>query len=433
MPHLTRLIGLLVLGGVLSAASFAQGTDGEIDDAKALATALQLEKQIVDVVAKVRAAYVMIGGGSGVLISADGWMLTNNHVIGRTRKFKVRIPDGRTFDAVVTGTDQLGDLAVLKLQNAKDLPHLAIGDSDTLRPGQRVIAVGNPWMAGRADGQPTVSMGVVSAIHVFRQNYSDAIQTDAPINPGNSGGPLITMDGKLIGINGQVRVRFGTDRVNTGAGYAIPANQIKRFLEKMKTAGGRDVGHGQLAGVSLSQAYYDGDGVQVQRVAAGSPAEKAGLKAGDRIIAAGGLKASGFYRLLGIVGTYPAGSELPLTVRRGEEEHSLKVMLSPRRITRAPTGGGNPNAPFLGIQIDQDHAGPGVKVAAVIEGGAAKDAGVKPGDVILEADGTKLTGGARQLVVLISRKKVGDKLRLKIQRDLDTLEIEATLRRRGNN
>ena len=134
-------------------------------------------------------AYVFIGGGSGVLISADGLMLTNHHVAGASRRWQVRVGT-QLYQADVLGSDPRGDIMLLQLRAARDLPFIAFADSDALVVGQRVIALGNPFGTAEATGEPTVTTGIISALHRFQGSYSDAIQTDAPINPGNSGGPL---------------------------------------------------------------------------------------------------------------------------------------------------------------------------------------------------------------------------------------------------
>lgn len=207
---------------------------GAEDDA--LKAALRLEKLIESTAARVVPAFVFVGGGSGVLISSDGWFLTNHHVAGERPDWQVTLPGGFIYKAEVVGYDVSGDICLCKIKNAKDLPYVELGDSDVIRPGEGVIAVGNPFMLGSMDFQPTVSFGVVSAMHRFQQNYADAIQTDAAVNPGNSGGPLFTIDGKLIGINGRIDTRF-RNRVNTGIGLAIPINQIKNFMRVLKKGG----------------------------------------------------------------------------------------------------------------------------------------------------------------------------------------------------
>jgi len=421
------LIALLVVCLPLGLA--ADNTDEAPKKEQALKTALAIQAQLTKLVARVRPAYVMIGGGSGVLISADGYMLTNHHVAGRKKKWTVTLPSRKRYVADVVGKDSRGDLCLLKFRNAKNLPFVPLGDSDALRHGQWVVAIGNPWMVGRADNQPTVSVGIVSATHVYRGNYTDAIQTDAAINPGNSGGPLINMAGELVGINGQVAVRWGTDRINSGIGFAIPSNQIKNFMAKMKAAKGGDVPHGTLAGVRLDGTYHNGTGAKVTSVDSKSGAFAGGLRGGDRIVEVEGLKISGRSRLLGVIGTYPAGTKLRLKVARGEGLHSVTVALSTRKSVRATSRTRNPNAPFLGITISQSYQGAGVEVDSVTPGTAAEKADIKPGDIITHFNGVKVRDSSH-LIQLISKKKIGDNVKVQVTRGLDILKLSATLGRR---
>jgi len=202
-----------------------------------------LEKKVQETGRKVSDAFVFIGGGSAVLISPDGWFLTNHHVGGTMDKgTTVWLSDGRSFRAKLVCTDPVGDLALFKLQDVKEkLPHVEFGDSDALEVGQYVVAVGNPFGLATTPAPdrrryPSVSLGVVSARHRYQQNYGDCIQTDAAVNPGNSGGPLVTLDGRLVGINGRIATRY-MNRVNSGVGFAIAANQVKRFLPEMMEGG----------------------------------------------------------------------------------------------------------------------------------------------------------------------------------------------------
>ena len=182
---------------------------------------------VAELVAATVPAFVFIAGGSGVLISADGLALTNSHVIGKQRAFNVRLGDGRSFKANVLGHHAFGDLALLQLEGGNDLPFLPLGDSDALQTGEFCMAIGNPLALGLLDQQPTISAGVISAKNRLSGNYADGLVTDASINPGNSGGPLINARGELIGINGQMQTRMGL-RSNTGLGFAIPVNRVKR-------------------------------------------------------------------------------------------------------------------------------------------------------------------------------------------------------------
>ncbi|HDN85752.1 MAG TPA: trypsin-like serine protease, partial [Candidatus Omnitrophica bacterium] len=177
-----------------------------------------------------------IGLGSGVIIDKDGYILTNEHVIQGAEEIKVRLPDGREFKAEVKGVDKRSDLAVIKI-NAHNLPVAELGDSDNLKIGQWVVAIGNPFGFAIESPQPTVTVGVISALHRYlprigkrERFYDDLIQTDAAINPGNSGGPLVDLNGKVIGINVAIITTSGGYE---GIGFAIPINRAKRILGKL--------------------------------------------------------------------------------------------------------------------------------------------------------------------------------------------------------
>lgn len=310
------------------------GAEGSGDSSSA-----QLEAKVRETVERVRPAFVFIDGGSGVVISPDGYMLTNYHVAGKLPQWTVKLSGGKQFKADVVGKDAYGDICLLKLKDAKDLPFAEFGNSDTLETGEYVIAIGNPFMIGNADFQPTVTLGVVSAIHRFQTNYSDAIQTDASINPGNSGGPLFDLEGKLLGINGQIVFRYG-NKVNTGVGFSIPAAQINRFLPKMKSAGGGDVHHGQINGIVFSPDWTDGKGALLKEVQKGSTAEKAGFAAGDLIVRVESYPVRNSHRAIGFILTWPEGATINVTVKRGEEEKTFNVVLD--RNTLPPPNYGPP-------------------------------------------------------------------------------------------
>ncbi|OHB74229.1 MAG: hypothetical protein A2Z34_00480 [Planctomycetes bacterium RBG_16_59_8] len=296
----------------------------------------ELEAKIRQIEEKSSPAFVFIGGGSGVVISPDGYMLTNHHVAGKSQTWQVFLGGGRRFMADMVGKDPFGDICLLKLRGAKDLPFVEFGDSDSLEMGEYVVAIGNPFMLGRSDYQPTVTVGVVSAIHRFQTNYSDAIQTDASINPGNSGGPLVDFQGKLLGINGQIMFRHG-NKVNTGVGFAIPVSQIRRFLPALKKANGGEVNHGQILGLVFSSDWPDGKGAPVQEVQKGTTAEKAGFQAGDWIVKVGPYSVVNPRRARGLLLTWPAGSAVKVVVRRGSEEKELTVTLDEWKVTPPAT------------------------------------------------------------------------------------------------
>ena len=217
------------------------------------------EKKRIAVVEKVRPAVVAIfgpggqGGGSGVLISKDGYCLTNFHVVGGSGPtMKCGLPDCILYDAVLVGLDKVGDVALIKLlpqKEGKEFPFAPLGDSDKTQAGDWSLAMGNPFLLA-TDFTPTVTFGLVSGVHRYQYpegkgllEYTDCIQMDTSINPGNSGGPLFNMDGELIGING--RGSFDKrGRVNSGVGYAISINQIKNFMGHLRA--GIDADHATL-------------------------------------------------------------------------------------------------------------------------------------------------------------------------------------------
>ena len=185
------------------------------------------------------------GGGSGVLITHDGYALTNFHVAGEDQFFKCGLNDGNLYDAVLVGVDPTGDVALIKLQGRDDFPVAAWGDSDAVRVGDWVYVLGNPFLLA-SDFQPTTTYGIVSGVHRYQYpantilEYTDCLQVDASVNPGNSGGPLFNKAGELIGINGRISVAQ-RGRVNAGAGYSISINQIRNFLGYLHS--GRIVDH----------------------------------------------------------------------------------------------------------------------------------------------------------------------------------------------
>jgi serine protease Do len=351
----------------------------------------ELQQKLRDVVEKVKPAYVFFGNGSGVCISPDGYALTNFHVSGDRQGQRVRMPGGKQFLADIVGFDPLGDIALCKLREAKDLPYCELGDSDALEMGQHVIAVGNPFLLGNGSWEPTVTFGIVSALHRYMDNpgYFDAIQTDAQINPGNSGGPLITMDGKVVGINGRIDIKRFMNRVNTGIGYAIPSRQIQRYMDAFKR-GGR-VFEGFIDGIQIGEcgdARYDnvgeyGDGVFVARVDADTPAAKGGFEPGDIIFEVEGYRISNANRFHGVVSNWPEGATVKLKVRRKAEEKELKVFLGdPAKILERKRAAEATDLGFV--------QGPGLRVGVIQPGGAAAKAGLKTGDVLTKVDGHRV-------------------------------------------
>jgi Do/DeqQ family serine protease len=269
------------------------------------------------------------GLGSGVIISNDGYILTNHHVIDGADQIKVDLNDNRTLDAKLVGTDPPSDLAVLKI-DATNLPVLALGDSDKVRVGDVVLAIGNPLGIGQ-----TVTMGIISAKgrHTGLQgsgSYEDFLQTDAPINQGNSGGALVNTNSELVGINSQILSPSGG---SIGIGFAIPSNMARTVTDTLVKTG--KVRRGQLGIVvvpagsepALALGVKESKGIVVAQVAPGGPAFKAGLKAGDVITAFNGVAVTDSNTFRNQVASTAPGTEVTLTVLRDGREQQLRATL----------------------------------------------------------------------------------------------------------
>jgi len=401
----------------------------------------ELQKKVHAVVDRVKGAYVFIGGGSGVCVDPDGWILTNHHVAGGAQNWKVRFTGGKQYDATLVGFHPADDVALLKVRNGKDLPCVELGDSDALKIGDNVIAVGNPFMLGNGSWEPTITLGIVSALHVYLDNpgYKDAVQTDAQINPGNSGGPLIGMDGKVIGINGRIDVKRFMNRVNTGIGYAIPSNQIRRFMPHFK-AGGRAFG-GYLEGATVGECGDDryentgelGDGVFIAGLQDDTPASKAGLTTGDILFDIEGQRPYNLNRFHGIVGAWPAGSTVKVKYKRWDAAkkefavHETKVLLGdPEKLRAQEAQVGNL---YLGFTPSYDFDDLGVEVDEVMEKGPAATAGLKSGDVIKKVGDARVRDW-KDFKAALTGKKAGEKLKLVVLRDGKEMDLTITAEER---
>ncbi len=352
----------------------------------AAATPVHAEVDLASLCVSIRPAYVFIAGGSGVVIRPDGLMLTNDHVIENRRSFDVRLGDGRSFKARVLGRDEVGDLAVLRIEvpEGETLPHLPLGDSEAVRVGDEVVAVGNPFALGVLDQSPTFTLGIVSAVHHTQGNYTECIVTDAELNPGNSGGPLVTMAGEVVGINGQISTRYGL-RSNTGLGFAISSRQIALWLPLLEKAEGGEVNHARLAGVQFESRDRESPAsVVVKDVADDSPAAKAGFRAGDAIVSIDDAAVANGHRLAGLIGIYPEGHEAAFRVRReGGEQTIHAVLTAPQRCR-------------TGIDLARPRGSDLLPVVeAVAAGSSAEAAGLKPGDVIVAFAGRRLEFSSR--------------------------------------
>ena len=330
--------------------------------------------------------------GSGFILDKDGYIVTNNHVVEGADKIKVILKSGKEFEAVIKGRDPNTDLALIKIESDNDLPVMALGDSDALRVGEWVLAIGNPF--GLAH---TVTAGIISAKGrvIGSGPYDDFIQTDASINPGNSGGPLINMEGKVVGINTAI-IAGGQ-----GIGFAIPVNLAKGIIEQLKNAG--EVTRGWL-GVAIQdlteelREYYnlaDRKGVLVTETFPGDPAEKSGIEPGDIILKVNGKEVGNSRELSRMIAEAPVGEEVQILVLRGKDTKTFHVALSKRKDTEtAMSGEGPAEQHAFGIAVSDLTAetarqfnlkdAEGVIVVGVEPDSKAEKAGVQRGDIIRE-------------------------------------------------
>ena len=293
------------------------------------------QQRRVDVLKKISPSVVAIfgqnsdGGGSGVLISPDGYALSNFHVTDGSGSFmKCGLNDGVLYDAVIVGVDPTGDVALLKLLGRNDFPVATLGDSDTVHVGDWAYAIGNPFLLA-TDFQPTVTYGIVSGVHRYQYpasgsgflEYADCIQVDSSINPGNSGGPLFNDIGELIGINGRGSFEK-RGRVNSGAGYAISINQIKQFIDHLRS--GAVVDHATLG--ATVQSTPDGR-IVVSSILETSEAYRRGLRLNDEIVSFAGRPIRSVNQFKNVLGIYPKGWRLPLTYRRDEQKFDMQARL----------------------------------------------------------------------------------------------------------
>jgi serine protease Do len=340
--------------------------------------------------------------GSGFVLSSDGYIVTNNHVVEGADSIKVNLradKNGeRSYDAEVVGTDKETDLALLKIKADISLPHLPFGDSDALKVGQWVMAIGNPFGLDH-----TVTAGIVSAKGrtIGAGPYDNFIQTDASINPGNSGGPLINLDGQVVGINTAI-IASGQ-----GIGFAIPSRLASQVIDQLKQY--KSVKRGWL-GVSIQDVdansakalgLSEARGALVSSVTPGDPADKAGIKAGDVITAVDGVDVNDAGDLTRKIGDLLPGAKVNLTVWRAGKTLKLPLVLGERNADKvAQTGQGKPETQgedVLGLSVRPVTAEEakalelerpaGLLVTEVAEGSPAAQSGLAAGDVILEANG----------------------------------------------
>ena len=338
--------------------------------------------------------------GSGFIVSSDGYVLTNNHVVEGADEIIVRLNDRRELPARLVGTDSRSDMAVLKIEGGDDLPVVKIGQSVDLEVGEWVLAIGSPF-----GFDYTVTAGIVSALgrSLPSENYVPFIQTDVAINPGNSGGPLFNLDGEVIGINSQIYTRSGGFM---GVSFAIPIDDAMNVFRQLRDDG--SVSRGWL-GVLIQEVNRDlaqsfglqrPRGALVAEVMADSPAQDAGLQSGDIVLAYEGEEVTLSSDLPPMVGRTPVGQSASLRVLRGGEIINLEVEIGRlpeegQARNASPSEGDSGASPSpLGLDVEPlpndiadawDLSSGGVLVTGVASG-PARDAGIRPNDVITELD-----------------------------------------------
>jgi serine protease Do len=339
------------------------------------------------------------GLGSGVIVTKDGYILTNNHVVENAEEVKVSLQDAREFTAKVIGRDPKSDIAVIKIDE-KDLPTVPMADSDKVQVGDLVLAIGNPFGVGQ-----TVTTGIVSATgrgNLGIEDYEDFIQTDAAINPGNSGGALVDVEGRLIGINTAI---FSQSGGNQGIGFAVPSSLARTVMDSLIKDGRVTRGYLGIMIQDLTPALAkefklkDTSGALVGEVVAKGPADKAGFKDGDVVLEYNGKKVSDSRRLRLAVGETKPGTSVPVKILRDGESRTLRVTVQqlPGSVGMAKNASpdSNDNGTLNGVSVgdlDQQSRAAlkvpanvtGVVVTEVQPDSPAAEAGLKQGDIIQE-------------------------------------------------
>jgi serine protease Do len=343
---------------------------------------------------------MITGQGSGFFISADGYAVTNNHVVDKAENVQVTADDGKIYQAKVIGTDPRSDLALIKVDGRSDFPFVKFAEGNP-RIGDWVLAVGNPFGLGG-----TVTAGIVSARgrDIGNGPYDDFIQIDAPVNKGNSGGPTFDVDGNVIGVNTAI---FSPSGGSVGIAFAIPADTVKKVVSQLKDKGSVTRGWIGVQIQSVTPEIADSLGLKSQQGAlvaepqAGGPAAKAGIEAGDVITAVNGAPIKDARELARQIGGLPPGTSVKLALLHKGAERTVTMTLGTlpnQREARADTGTNEPTGtdiPRLGLTLAPagqvaGSGNEGVVVTNVDPSGIAADHGLKTGDVILDVGGKKV-------------------------------------------
>ena len=344
--------------------------------------------------------------GSGFIMDPSGYIVTNNHVIEKADEIEVKLKNGEEFKAKIIGRDPNTDLALIKIEPGRKLPSLPMGNSDTLKVGEWVMAIGCPFGL-----ENTVTAGIVSAKGrvIGAGPYDDFIQTDASINPGNSGGPLLNMKGEVVGINTAI-INGGH-----GIGFAVPVNMAKNILQQLKDKG--EVVRGWLGvGIQdidneMAEYYNIKEGALIADVFAGDPAEKAGIKTGDIIIEVNGEKIKSSRDLTSMIATIPVGDQAMIVIMRDGRKKSFQVKISKREDETADSHTPTERTHMLGIRVSDVK---GQVVITKVENDSARE-GLMTGDIIKEVNHESIKT-AKDYYELVKKIKKGQSVSLLLQR-----------------
>jgi serine protease Do len=392
------------------------------------------------------------GLGSGVIVSRDGYILTNYHVVAGADEIEIKTADGRGFDAFVVGADSLSDVAVVKIkENVSNLPVAYLGDSDLLRPGDWAVAIGNPFSL-----TSSVTMGIISAIGRSTPNpaggaaqYQNYIQTDAAINPGNSGGALVNIKGELVGINTMIYTQTGG---NMGIGFAVPINMARRIMEDLIFEG--KVNRGWL-GVSIQELDRatreafglpaETKGVLIGDVFKGQPADKAGIKRGDVVQSIDGKPTENANALRNLVAAIYPGKTVPVALLRNGKRLTVQIKVASRDESEGAAQGGaqsaqpQENGRFMGMTVDAvtpeqrerlnlPQSVKGVAVTRVEPGSQAAQEGLRAGDIIMEINRKAMTS-VKDFSTHTAGFKAGDSVLLLVYRSGSTFYMAVKVRK----
>ena len=374
--------------------------------------------------------------GSGVIVSTDGYIVTNNHVVEQSSDIRVTLYDRRSFKAKVVGTDAKTDIAIIQI-DAKDLPVIPWGDAEKLQVGEFVLAIGNPFLLSN-----TVTMGIVSAVgraDVGIADYEDFIQTDAAINPGNSGGPLVNIRGELVGINTAIFSKTGGYQ---GIGFAVPSNMVKAVMEQLINSGKVTRGWIGITIQELTQElaqqfglkYSEGElaGVLVSDVTRDGPAQKAGIMRGDIILEYNGKRLQDVGQLRNVVAQSKVGSQAQVKILRRDKEMTLTatVVELPADGAEAKTGPVQGRESYenalagmrvmdlsstVAKQLGVESEAKGVVIVSIESGAPSEEANLRRGDVINEINRQRITN-LNDFNKIVARIKPGDNVLLFVNR-----------------